>query len=42
MARIEWISLQQQGFWNGWHGFYTKEVLDSASKKQAEVVCGWL
>ncbi len=41
MARIEPISLQQ-GFWNGWHGSYTKDVLDSASKRQAEVVFEWL
>ena len=41
MARIAPIALQQS-FWNSWNASCGKGVLDSASKRQAEVVYGWL
>src|SRR5262245_57005016 len=41
MTRIASTALQQS-FWNGWNASISKEVLDNASKRQAEVICGWL
>jgi 2-polyprenyl-3-methyl-5-hydroxy-6-metoxy-1,4-benzoquinol methylase len=32
----------QQSFWNSWNEHYGKGVLDSATKRQAEIVGGWL
>ena len=41
MARIATTALQQS-FWNSWNAHNGKGVLDSASKRQAEIVSGWL
>lgn len=41
MARVAPISLQQS-FWNRWNASYRAASVGEVSRRQAEVVCGWL